>query len=76
MLGLENICTNNFIRFVKKNKRDTIRACTSPANKGSIEFHKKIGFQIEHGNAEFDGTPVTLDYNQPNDPKVLFKKKI
>ena len=65
-----------FYKVCKENKRDIIRACTSPVNKGSIEFHKRIGFQIEEGDAEFDRIPVTLDYNKPNDPKVLFKKKI
>jgi len=45
-------------------------------NKGSIEFHRKIGFNILNGNAEVDGIQVSLDYNHPGDPKVLFEKKI
>jgi hypothetical protein len=53
-----------------------VKACTSPVNKGSIEFHKKLGFEIAKGDAEIDGIQVTLDYNRPNDPKVLFEKRI
>ena len=75
-IGIGEYLYEQFYKVCKENKRDTIRACTSPVNKGSIEFHKRIGFQIEQGNAEFDGIPVTLDYNKPNDPKVLFKKRI
>ena len=37
---------------------------------------KKIGFEILKGNAEIDDTRVTLDYNKPNDPKVLFEIRI
>ncbi len=75
-IGIGEYLYEQFYKACKENKRDTIRACTSPVNKGSIEFHKKIGFQIEQGNSKFDGISVTLDYNQPNDPKVLFIKKI
>jgi len=42
--------------------------------KESIEFHIKMGFQIEPGNGEKGGFFVTLDYNRPGDPKVLFTK--
>ena len=35
-----------------------------------------IEFQIGQGNAEVDGIQVTLDYNKPNDPKVLFEKHL
>lgn len=54
--------------------RSVVRACTSPVNKGSIEFHKRMGFTVEAGNGEIDGISVTLDYNRQGDHKVLFKK--
>jgi ribosomal protein S18 acetylase RimI-like enzyme len=75
-MGLGEFLYHRFFQICKENHRDTIRSCTSPVNKGSIEFHKKIGFNILKGNAEVDGIQVSLDYNGPNDPKVLFKKKI
>ncbi|MBT8351329.1 MAG: GNAT family N-acetyltransferase [Deltaproteobacteria bacterium] len=75
-IGIGRYLYENFFTVCKKNKRDTIKSCTSPINKGSIKFHKKMGFGIEQGNAEIDGISVTLDYNKPNDAKVLFKKKI
>ena len=72
-IGIGKSLYDRFLRICKENGRNIIRACTSPVNKGSIEFHKKIGFNILKGNAQIDGIQVTLDYNKPNDPKVLFK---
>jgi ribosomal protein S18 acetylase RimI-like enzyme len=75
-IGIGKLLYNRFFKICRANNRDIIRACTSPVNKGSIEFHKAIGFEISKGNAEIEGFQVTLDYNKPNDPKVLFEIKI
>ncbi|MFP7754795.1 GNAT family N-acetyltransferase [Thermodesulfobacteriota bacterium B35] len=75
-IGIGEYLYNHFFKICKENSRNIIRACTSPVNKGSIEFHKKIGFSISTGNAEIDGIQVTLDYNNPDDPKVLFEISI
>jgi hypothetical protein len=42
----------------------------------SIEFHERIGFQLNPGDDEIDGFPVTRDYNRPGDHKVRFTKLI
>lgn len=75
-MGLGEFLYHRFFQICKANDRDTIRSCTSPVNKGSIEFHRKIGFNVLKGNAEVDGIQVSLDYNGPGDSKVLFEKKI
>ena len=75
-IGLGAYLYSQFFELCKMNERTIIKACTSPVNKGSIEFHKKLEFQIGEGNAEVEGIRVTLDYNKPNDPKVLFEKHI
>jgi predicted GNAT superfamily acetyltransferase len=67
---------HRFFQICKENNRDTIRSCTSPVNKGSIAFHRKIGFNILKGDAVVDDVQVSLDYNHPGDPKVLFEIKI
>jgi hypothetical protein len=41
-----------------------------------VKSRKKIGFETSKGNSEIEGIQVTLDYNKPNDPKVLFEIKI
>ena len=74
--GLGKILYERFFEICREQKRTIVRACTSPVNAGSIAFHRKIGFQIESGDDEIGGIPVTRDYNRPNDHKVLFKRQI
>jgi len=74
--GLGEFLYHRFFQVCRDNNRDTVKACTSPVNKESLQFHKKIGFNILKGNAEIDGVQVNLDYNHPGDPKVLFEIKI
>lgn len=40
-LGIGGFLYHRFFGVCKANSRDTIWACTSPVNTGSIEFHKK-----------------------------------
>lgn len=72
--GIGAFLYKRFFELCRKKSRTIVRACTSPVNKGSIEFHIRMGFQIEPGNGEMDGFFVMLDYNRPGDPKVLFTK--
>lgn len=74
--GLGRSLYERFFQLCAAHRRCVVRSCTSPVNKGSIRFHRRLGFAIEAGDAVLDGIPVTLDYNRPGDPKVLFKKTI
>lgn len=75
-IGIGNNLYHQFFSLCLESGRDMVRACTSPENKKSIEFHKKLGFRILSGNGKSEGVAVTLDYNRPNDPKVLFEKTL
>jgi GNAT superfamily N-acetyltransferase len=75
-IGLGEFLYHRFFNICKKERRDIVRACTSPVNKGSIAFHKKVGFSISKGNGEIDGIQVSLGYNGPDDAKVLFEISI
>jgi GNAT superfamily N-acetyltransferase len=72
-VGIGAFLYDQFFGICKENGRKIIKACTSPVNTGSIEFHKKMGFKISKGDAVIDGVQVTLDYNKPDDPKVRFE---
>jgi len=74
--GLGQMLFNRFFELCRENGRMIVRSCTSPVNEGSIAFHTSMGFTIEPGDGIVDGTPVTLDYNRPGDPKVLFTKHL
>ncbi|MFI2205526.1 GNAT family N-acetyltransferase [Streptomyces sp. NPDC020192] len=56
--------------------RTDVRAITSPANTGSIAFHRAMGFTPETGDREVDGLPVHTDYDGPGQDRVCFHRKI
>jgi len=74
--GIGRFLYRRFFEICTANGCDTVRACTSPVNRGSVAFHQKIGFEISEGNAIMEGVRVALDYNRPDDPKVLFEIRI
>ena len=75
-MGIGTFLYKNFFTLCKKHDRHIVRACTSPVNRGSIQFHQKIGFDLVQGDRRNEGIPITNDYNKPGDPKVLFRIKI
>jgi GNAT superfamily N-acetyltransferase len=74
--GIGSLLYESFFEICRNHGRNIIRACTSPVNRGSVEFHKRIGFQLEPGDDEIEGFPVTSNYNRPGDHKVQFTKFI
>ena len=74
--GIGRTLYQRFFDICRTNGRTVVRACTSPVNGGSVGFHRRIGFQIESGDDEIDGVPVTRDYNRPGDHNVLFTRFI
>lgn len=67
---------NKFFYEVKQNGRKIIRCVTSPVNKVSIDYHTKIGFEIEKGDKTIDGVSVNSNYGGPNQDRVLFVKEL
>ena len=51
-----------------------VRAITSPVNKGSIAFHRRMGFEILEGDRENDGVNVHSDYDGDGKEKVVFRR--
>ncbi|WP_022663693.1 GNAT family N-acetyltransferase [Desulfospira joergensenii] len=74
--GIGRKLYNQFFKQCELKNRTIIRACTSPVNKLSITFHQRMGFIIEAGDGEIDGIPVTSNYLEINNPKVLFRREI
>ena len=74
--GIGTTLYERFFEICRNHGRNIIRACTSPVNRGSVDFHKRIGFELEPGDDKIDGLPVTSDYNWPGDHKVQFTKFI
>jgi GNAT superfamily N-acetyltransferase len=74
--GIGTTLYERFFEICQTQGRTIVRACTSPVNRSSVEFHERIGFQLDPGDDEIDGLPVTRDYNRPGDHKVRFTKII
>ena len=74
--GIGRRLYERFYDICKANARSTIKSCTSPINKLSIDFHLRMGFIIESGDGTVDGVAVTRNYLRKNDPKVLFRKEL
>ena len=74
--GIGKTLYERFFEICRTHDRMVVRACTSPVNRSSIQFHERIGFQLDPGDDEIDGFPVTRDYNRPGDHKVRFTKII
>ena len=55
---------------------DSVRCITAPINRGSIAFHRRMGFQIEKSDHERDGVAFTADYDGPGQDRVLFVKAL
>jgi ribosomal protein S18 acetylase RimI-like enzyme len=72
--GVANYLYQLFFEKVREKGCEVVRCVTSPVNKPSIAFHIRMGFQIEKGTGEFDGIPVTINYDGIGQDRVLFVK--
>lgn len=53
-----------------------VDSITSPANTGSIAFHRKMGFALLPGSGEVDGVPVMLDHGGEGQHRVRFHRAL
>ena len=53
-----------------------VQAVTSPINSGSIAFHRRMGFEIEPGDAMTDNVVFTRDYDGPGEDRVRFRRRL
>ncbi|WP_073009447.1 GNAT family N-acetyltransferase [Virgibacillus chiguensis] len=65
-----------FFTVAKQHNRQIVRCVTSPVNKTSIAYHKKMGFDIEEGNKQLDGVDVTTNYDGKGQDRVCFVKQL
>ncbi|WP_419893331.1 N-acetyltransferase family protein [Oceanobacillus kimchii] len=67
---------NTFFKVIQQKGRNIVRSVTSPVNKGSIAFHKQMGFNIEEGDKEVEGIEVASNYDGHGQDRVLFMKRV
>ena len=65
--GLARDLYERFFTAAREHGRSLVRCVTSPANEGSIRFHERMGFEIDH---------VADDYDGSGESRVLFVRRI
>jgi hypothetical protein len=53
-----------------------VRGVASPVNRGSVAFHQRMGFQLEPGDVEVDGIPVSSGYDGRGSDRVRFIRSL
>ena len=73
--GLGKLLYDRFIEVSKAQGMNRVKAITPPANRTSINFHRKIGMTLL-GSPNEDGINVVKDYSGPGKDRVVFEKEI
>ncbi len=55
-----------------------VRAITWPGNRGSVAFHRAVGFEpiAGPGSQNIYGTPAFADYDYPGEDRVVFRRRL
>jgi ribosomal protein S18 acetylase RimI-like enzyme len=65
--GLGRRLYEEFFALARGDGRRLVSAVTSPANSGSVAFHRSMGFTV---------TGPVPDYDGPGRPKVVFEREL
>ena len=74
--GLGRQLYERFFTAARQRGCTTVRCVTSPVNAGSIAFHTRMGFAVEHVNGQAGGVPCTLNYDGNGQDRVLFVRSL
>jgi GNAT superfamily N-acetyltransferase len=74
--GLGRLLYEAFFKAAEARGCVLVRAVTSPVNRGSVAFHQRMGFQLEPGDAQVDGIPVSSGYDGPGGDRVRFIRSL
>ncbi|MDV2682996.1 GNAT family N-acetyltransferase [Alkalihalophilus lindianensis] len=74
--GYARILYEAFFEKVRELGCEKIECITSPVNKGSVAFHKRIGFKIKRGTTSVNGLQIYQNYDGPGKDRVLFEKEL
>ncbi len=76
LAGLARALYEKFFTTVANLGCRTVRCVTSPVNRGSILFHRSMGFSIMDSEKIVDGTPYFEEYDGKGEDRVLFSKSL
>ena len=73
--GIGRRLYGHFTEIAKKKGCTGLKAITSPCNKGSVAFHRRIGMKLL-GEPNEEGVPVVKNYAGPGIHRIVFQKSI
>ena len=73
--GYGRLLYERFFVIARQNHRSVVRCVTAPINRTSIAFHTAMGFRIEPGAGELDGTAYDPDHDGPGENRVCFVRQ-
>jgi ribosomal protein S18 acetylase RimI-like enzyme len=74
--GVARLLYETFFAAARAKGKTFVRCVTSPANKTSIAFHQRMGFEIEPGDVETNGIAAHSNYDGKGESRVLFCKRL
>jgi GNAT superfamily N-acetyltransferase len=74
--GLGRQLYERFFAVARARGCDVVRAVTSPVNRGSVGFHRRMGFDVEPGDMEAGGVPAAAGYDGDGRDRVRFVKRL
>lgn len=74
--GIGRRLYEEFLGEARRRGCSSVRAITSPVNRGSIIFHGRMGFEVVEGDVETDGVSVHSDYDGDGKEKVVFRRDL
>jgi len=75
--GLARDLYERFFSVAAERGCDHVSALTGPGNRGSVAFHRAMGFDLVlQGAIDIDGIPAVKDYAGPGQHRVLFERGV
>ena len=73
--GIGRLLYEHFTGIARESGCKELKAITSPADEGSVAFHRRLGMELL-GEPDERGIPVVKDYGGPGVDRIVFLKKI
>jgi len=74
--GLGRQLYESFFAAARARGCHLVRSVTSPVNRDSVTFHRRMGFDISCGDTEIGGIPVASGYDGAGQDRVRFIKHL
>ncbi|MEW1751020.1 GNAT family N-acetyltransferase [Streptomyces angustmyceticus] len=75
--GVGSALYDRFFAAARAAGRSQVRCITSPNNRNSLAYHRRMGFRLEPGDhTDDEGVPVHEDYDGPGLDRVSFVREL